>query len=81
LRKAAKVAKRSNSRVAVTGFAANSGMGSAFEKYIAERRALAVTRFLKAQGVSSWLFYSGFDGAKTAEFSGQPRRVEIRILK
>jgi len=81
LRKAAKVAKRSNSRVAVTGFAANSGMGTAFEKYVAERRALAVTRFLKAQGVSSWLFYSGFDGAKTAEFSGQPRRVEIRILK
>jgi hypothetical protein len=81
LRQAAKVAKRTNSRVAVTGFSANSGMGTVFEKNIAERRALAVTKFLKAQGVSSWLFFSGFDGAKTAEFSGQPRRVEIRILK
>jgi hypothetical protein len=81
LRQAAKVAKRTNSRVAVTGFSAASGMGTVFEKNIAERRALAVTKFLKAQGVSSWLFFSGFDGAKTAEFSGQPRRVEIRILK
>jgi outer membrane protein OmpA-like peptidoglycan-associated protein len=81
LRQAARIAKRTNSRVAVTGFAANSGMGTVFEKNIAERRALAVTRFLKAQGVSSWLFYSGFDGAKSADFSGQPRRVEIRILK
>ena len=81
LRQAAKVAKRTNSRVAVTGFSADSGMGTVFEKNIAERRALAVTKFLKAQGVSSWLFFSGFDGAKTAKFSGQPRRVEIRILK
>ena len=81
LRQAAKVAKRTNSRVAVTGFSADSGMGTVFEKNIAERRALAVTKFLKARGVSSWLFFSGFDGAKTAEFSGQPRRVEIRILK
>ena len=81
LREAALAAKASNSRVAVTGFAAISGRGSIFERYVAKQRALAVSDFLRKQGVQSWIYYKGFSGPEGLMFQGQPRRVEIRILK
>lgn len=81
LREAALAAKASNSRVAVTGFAAISGRGSIFERYVATQRALAVSDFLRKQGVQSWIYYKGFSGPEGLMFQGQPRRVEIRILK
>ena len=81
LREAALTAKASNSRVAVTGFAAISGRGSIFERYVATQRALAVSDFLRKQGVQSWIYYKGFSGPEGLMFQGQPRRVEIRILK
>ena len=81
LREAAIVAKASNARVAVTGFAAISGFGSTFERYVAERRARAVSEFLRLSGVESWIYYKGLSGSEGLIFPGQPRRVEIRILK
>jgi outer membrane protein OmpA-like peptidoglycan-associated protein len=81
LREAALVAKASDSRVAVTGFAAISGLGSTFERYVAERRARAVSEFLRLRGVQSWIYYKGLSGLEGQIFPGQPRRVEIRILK
>jgi outer membrane protein OmpA-like peptidoglycan-associated protein len=81
LRAAAKVAKATNNRVAVTGFAAVSGLGSRFERMVAERRARAVSEFLRKRGVESWIYYKGLSGAEGLSFPGQPRRVEIRILK
>jgi outer membrane protein OmpA-like peptidoglycan-associated protein len=81
LRKAAIVAKARNKRVAVTGFAAVSGLGSNFERRVAERRARAVSEFLRKRGVESWIYYKGLSGPEGLSFPGQPRRVEIRILK
>jgi outer membrane protein OmpA-like peptidoglycan-associated protein len=81
LREAALVAKKRDTRIAVTGFAAVSGLGSSFERRIAEQRALAVAKFLRKQGVESWMLYKGLSGAEGQAFPGQPRRVEIRTLK
>lgn len=81
LREAAAVAKIRNSRIAVTGFAAVSGLGSSFERRIAEQRALAVANFLRKQGVESWMLYRGLSGSEGLQFVGDPRRVEIRTLK
>ncbi len=81
LRQAAEVAKNRNSRIAVTGFAAISGLGSSFERRIAEQRALAVADFLRKRGVDSWMLYKGLSGLEGQQFQGEPRRVEIRILK
>jgi outer membrane protein OmpA-like peptidoglycan-associated protein len=81
LKIAAKVAKSRNQRVAVTGFAAVSSQGSRFERLIAERRALAVAEFLRKRGVQSWILFQGFSGLESLEFPGEPRRVEIRVLK
>ena len=81
LRKAAIVAKARNKRVAITGFAAVSGLGSNFERRVAERRARAVSEFLRKRGVENWIYYKGLSGPEGLSFPGQPRRVEIRILK
>jgi outer membrane protein OmpA-like peptidoglycan-associated protein len=80
LREAAESAKLRNSRIAVTGFAALSGLGSSFERRIAEQRALAVANFLRKQGVESWMLYRGLSGSEGQQFAGDPRRVEIRTL-
>jgi len=81
LRQAARLALASDSRVAVTGFAAISSRGSIYERSVANKRALAVARYLRAQGVENWIYYSGLSGKAGLDFAGQPRRVEIRILK
>jgi outer membrane protein OmpA-like peptidoglycan-associated protein len=77
----AKAAKASESRVAVTGFHVVTGRGSAYQKAVAERRALTVAKYLRAQGVDTWIYYSGLSGAKAKAIAGQPRRVEIRTLQ
>jgi outer membrane protein OmpA-like peptidoglycan-associated protein len=81
LRQAARLAKASDSKVAVTGFAAMTNRGSAYEKSVAQKRALAVARYLRAQGFDDWIYYQGLSGRQSQEFGGDPRRVEIRILK
>jgi ELWxxDGT repeat protein len=81
LRQAARLATASDGKVAVTGFAAMTGRGSAYERSVAQKRALAVARYLRAQGVETWIYYHGLPAAKGKDFPGQPRRVEIRILK
>ena len=81
LRQAARLAKASDGKVAVTGFAAITSRGSSYEKSVAQRRALAVARYLRAQGVKTWIYYQGLSGRQGLAFDGDPRRVEIRILK
>ena len=81
LRQAARLAIRDGSRLAITGFAANSPRGDGFEKRIAERRALNVANFLRNAGFENWIFYHGLNSRQGSEFPGQPRRVEIRLLK
>ncbi len=81
LRQAARLATASDGKVAVTGFAAMSGRGSAYEKSVAQKRALAVARYLRAQGFDDWIYYQGLSGRQGLVFEGNPRRVEIRILK
>jgi ELWxxDGT repeat protein len=81
LRQAAKLAKSSNGKIAITGFAAMTGRGSAYEKSVSQKRALAVARYLRTQGFDGWIYYQGLSGRQGLAFEGNPRRVEIRILK
>jgi outer membrane protein OmpA-like peptidoglycan-associated protein len=81
LRQAARLAIASRSRIAITGFAAESSRGSAYEKSVAQRRALAVARFLRSRGVDTDILLSGLNSRQGSQFPGQPRRVEIRVLK
>jgi outer membrane protein OmpA-like peptidoglycan-associated protein len=80
LRQAARLAKASDGKVAVTGFAAITSRGSSYEKSVAQKRALAVARYLRAQGFDDWIYYQGLSGRQGLAFDGDPRRVEIRIL-
>jgi outer membrane protein OmpA-like peptidoglycan-associated protein len=81
LRQAVRLAMASDSKVAVTGFAAITNRGRAYEKSVAQKRALAVARYLRAQGFDDWIYYQGLSGRQGLTFDGDPRRVEIRILK
>ena len=81
LRQAARLAIASGSKVAVTGFAAMSSKGSSYEKAVAQRRALAVAKYLRSRGVATDIHYHGLSGRAGLAFEGQPRRVEIRTLK
>jgi hypothetical protein len=81
LRQAARLAIASGSKVAVTGFASVSPKGVKFEKRLAERRALRVANFLRKQGVVNWIYFHGLNSRQGSDFPGQPRRVEIRVLK
>jgi hypothetical protein len=81
LRQAAIAAKPTGARLAVTGLAAVSGLGSNFERFVAEQRAVAVAKFLRKKGIRTWILYRGLSGPESQAFEGNPRRVEIRILK
>jgi len=81
LRQAARLAKASDGKVAVTGFAAMTNRGSAYEKSVALKRARVVARFLRAKGFDDWIYFHGLSGRQSQAFEGDPRRVEIRILK
>jgi outer membrane protein OmpA-like peptidoglycan-associated protein len=80
LRQAARLAMASDGKVAITGFAAMTSRGSAYEKSVAQKRARAVARYLRAQGFDDWIYYHGLSGRQGLAFAGDPRRVEIRIL-
>jgi outer membrane protein OmpA-like peptidoglycan-associated protein len=80
LRQAARLAKASDGKVAVTGFAAMTNRGRAYEKSVALKRARVVARFLRAQGFDDWIYFHGLSGRQGQAFEGDPRRVEIRIL-
>jgi outer membrane protein OmpA-like peptidoglycan-associated protein len=81
LRQAARLAMASDGKVAVTGFAAITNRGSAYERSVALKRARAVARFLRAQGFDDWIYFHGLSGRQGQAFEGDSRRVEIRILK
>jgi outer membrane protein OmpA-like peptidoglycan-associated protein len=80
LRQAARLAKAADGKVAVTGFAAMSNRGSAYERSVALKRARVVARFLRARGFDDWIYFHGLSGRQGQAFEGNPRRVEIRIL-
>jgi ELWxxDGT repeat protein len=80
LRQAARLAMASDDKVAVTGFAAMTNRGRAYEKSVALKRARVVARFLRAQGFDDWIYFHGLSGRQGQAFEGDPRRVEIRIL-
>jgi outer membrane protein OmpA-like peptidoglycan-associated protein len=81
LRQAARLAKASGGKIAVTGFAAMTNRGSAYERSVALKRARVVARFLRAKGFDDWIYFHGLSGRQSLAFKGDPRRVEIRILK
>jgi outer membrane protein OmpA-like peptidoglycan-associated protein len=81
LRQAARLAMASDGKVAVTGFAAITNRGSSYEKSVALKRARVVARFLRSQGFDDWIYFHGLSGRQGQAFEGDPRRVEIRILK
>jgi flagellar motor protein MotB len=81
LRRIANLAIPTKSCLAVTGFSANAGSTAINQKDLAEQRALVVARYLRKQGVESSIYFHGLSWAKGKDFPGQPRRVEIRILK
>ena len=81
LRRVAEIAQTRNSRIAITGFAAVSGVSSAFERSVAQQRALTVSNFLRKHGFSGWILYKGLSAEESSEIPGYPRRVEIRALK
>jgi outer membrane protein OmpA-like peptidoglycan-associated protein len=81
LRQAVRLAMASDGKLAVTGFAAVTNRGSPYEKSVAQKRALAVARYLRAQGFDDWIYYQGLSGRQGLAFDGDPRRVEIRFLK
>ena len=81
LRQAARLAIRDGSRLAITGFAANSPRGDGFEKRLAEKRALRVANFLRKAGFENWIYYHGLNSRQGSQFPGEPRRVEIRLLQ
>lgn len=80
LTQVAKLAKSSKSRIALTGFHTVTLKGSSFETSIAEKRALAVAKYLRSLGVESWIYYYGVSGSKARDIKGQARRVELRSL-
>lgn len=81
LRQAARLAMASDGKVAVTGFAAMTNRGRAYERSVALKRARVVARFLRARGFDDWIYFHGLSGRQSLAFEGAPRRVEIRILK
>jgi hypothetical protein len=81
LRRIANLAIPTKSCLAVTGFSASGGSTAINQKDLAEQRALVVARYLRKQGVESSIYFHGLSWAKGKDFPGQPRRVEIRILK
>jgi ELWxxDGT repeat protein len=81
LRQAVRLAKASGGKLAVTGFAAMTNRGKAYEKSLALKRARVVARFLRAKGFDDWIYFHGLSGRQGQAFEGDPRRVEIRILK
>lgn len=73
--------KNSSSRIALTGFTARWVKGRTAEVRLAAKRSLAVAEFLKAQGLTNWIYYAGYGSVAGTESKASARKVELRILR
>ena len=76
----AKDLKKGNSKIALTGFTAMTSTSSLASKELAKKRSLAVAKFLRANGLTNWIFVSGYGPISSQQTNGSPRKVEVRIL-
>ena len=81
LRKIAIKLKSANGRIALTGFSAMLPGQSSSGKALATKRASAVAKFLKKQGVRLPIFFAGYGALNNSQADGSPRKVEIRLIK
>ena len=80
LRAIAKRLSASGKRVALTGFAAQGIVSENQAQALSAKRAARVARFLRSQGMTEWIFFSGFGSIPTQGRVELSRKVEIRIL-
>lgn len=73
--------RKTRSSVAITGFSAKSGISRSFDKNLSNSRALAVARFLRAQGLSNILYVAGYGSISSQRSTDSSRKVELRIIK
>ena len=73
--------KNSNSRIALTGFTARWTKGRSVEVQLSAKRSLAVAEFLKAQGLTNWIYYAGYGSVAGTESKASARKVELRVLR
>jgi outer membrane protein OmpA-like peptidoglycan-associated protein len=81
LRALAQNLQNSSARIALTGFTARWVKGRTVEVRLAAKRSLAVAEFLKAQGLTNWIYYAGYGSVVGSESKASARKVELRILR
>jgi outer membrane protein OmpA-like peptidoglycan-associated protein len=81
LRKIARSLKSASGRIAITGFSAQLPGQFPSSKALATKRASAVAKFLKKQGIRIPIFFAGYGGLNDSQAAGLPRKVEIRLIK
>jgi outer membrane protein OmpA-like peptidoglycan-associated protein len=67
-------------KIAITGFSAGGVSTLSAAQKVANKRAMAVASYLKAQGFGGLIYYAGYGPITTKQAQGNPRKVEIRII-
>lgn len=73
--------KKSDSRVALTGFAAKWNKSGKFERNLATKRSYAVGTYLKSLGVTNWVYYAGYGALTAVDSMPAARKVELRVVE
>jgi outer membrane protein OmpA-like peptidoglycan-associated protein len=81
LKKIAVKLKTAKGKIALTGFSAQVGSTSAFDKALSTKRAQAVANYLKSQGITIPIYFSGYGAVTNTQAAGVPRKVELRLIK
>lgn len=76
----AKNLKNTNSKLSITGFTALTPVSTKAAKALAKKRSLAVAKFLRENGITNWIFVSGYGPLSPQQSVGSPRKVEIHVL-
>ena len=72
--------KKSDSRVALTGFASKWIKSAKFERDLATKRSYAVGAYLKSLGVTNWVYYAGYGALTSVDTLPSARKVELRVV-
>lgn len=72
--------KKSDSRVALTGFASKWIKSAKFERDLATKRSYAVGAYLKSLGVTNWVYYAGYGALTSVDSLPSARKVELRVV-
>lgn len=72
--------KKSDSRVALTGFASKWNKSTKFERSLATKRSYAVGAYLKSLGVTNWVYYAGYGALTSVDSLPSARKVELRVV-